>query len=102
VQHHNEEQLAVWIKIEPPFDNNYQQLINEVRQLYPKGNESALEDKCRQALSAAREGVDGSGTWSQFILFMVQYLVYLRDLQPDKDHLLDTFESLSLLQKYDR
>ncbi|SMR56130.1 unnamed protein product [Zymoseptoria tritici ST99CH_3D1] len=99
IQNHNEDQLAQWMIIEPPFPNEYQQLISEVRQLYPKGNESALEDKCRQVLSAARDGVDGSGTWSQFILFMVQYLVYLRDLQPDKDHLLETFESLSLLQK---
>lgn len=99
VQHKNEDGLSNCVRIEPPFLNEYATMINELHQLYPKGSESALEDECRRVLSAAREGVDGSGTWTPFILFMVQYLVYLRDYQDGTEHILETFDRLSLLQK---
>jgi hypothetical protein len=99
IQHKNEDGLSNCVRIEPPFLNEYATMISELHQLYPKGKESALEDECRRVLSAAREGVDGSGTWTPFILFMVQYLVYLRDYQDGTDHILETFDRLSLLQK---
>lgn len=99
IQHKNEEGLSNCVRIEPPFTNEYANMISELHQLYPKGRDGALEEECRRVLSAAREGVDGSGTWTPFILFIVQYLVYLRDYQDGTEHILETFDRLSLLQK---
>lgn len=95
----NEQQLADYLPLEPPFGELYYQLIAELKQVYPKDNESALEEKCRQSLSAARDGVDGSATWTPFILFMVQYLSYIRDVTEDPSKLLETYDLLIGLQE---
>lgn len=96
----NEASLSDWIVLEPPFNERYMDMIQELRQTYPRGGSSdeALEAKCTQALKAAVEGDDGS-PWTTFIKFMVQYLSYLRDVSVDVSRYLETYELLSELQQ---
>ncbi|KAK5138058.1 hypothetical protein LTR08_005856 [Meristemomyces frigidus] len=98
VQARNEASLAEWIALEPPFSNHYLGMIQELKQTYPKANDSALEHKCSQTLKAAVEGDDGA-PWTSFIKFMVQYLGYLRDVSADASQYLETYELLSELQQ---
>ncbi|KXT13906.1 hypothetical protein AC579_2639 [Pseudocercospora musae] len=99
IQVQNARELASYIAIEPPFGKLYYDLIAELEQNYPKEREEALEERCRQMLVTAREGVDGSATWTPFILFMVQYLSYLRDVNEDTSKLLETYDLLIGLQE---
>jgi hypothetical protein len=93
----NEIHLADWLVLEPPFGTIYAQLIEELRRVYPKHKESALEEKCAQSLKAAQEGDQGSN-WTSFTRFMVQYLGYLRDVSPDPSAYLETYNLLRELQ----
>lgn len=93
----NESKLADWLVLEPPFGSTYQQMIEELRRVYPKQNESALADKCAQSLRAAEEGDQGS-SWTSFSRFMVQYLGYLRDVSSDTSAYLETYNLLRELQ----
>ncbi|KAM0696650.1 hypothetical protein Q7P36_003899 [Cladosporium allicinum] len=93
----NEVHLADWLVLEPPFGTIYAQLIEELRRVYPKHKESALEEKCAQSLKAAQEGDQGSN-WTSFTRFMVQYLGYLRDVSPDPSAYLETYNLLRELQ----
>lgn len=98
IQVRNEAGLADYIALEPPFSPHYESMINELKEAYPKGNDQALENKCSQALRAAREGADGS-PWTAFVKFMVQYLGYLRDVRIDVSRYLETYELLSELHQ---
>jgi len=84
-----------YLHIEPPYAQIYVTLISEVRSAYPKGVEDGLETKVSNALPTARDGVDGSSSWTAFVKFMVQYLVFLRDV--DVGNLLETYNLLSEL-----
>ncbi|KAK4498233.1 hypothetical protein PRZ48_010890 [Zasmidium cellare] len=95
----NETALADFLVIEPPFNPTYQEMIQEVRQAYPKGSEDALEDKCAKALTVASQGLNGSANWTMFVKFMAQYLAYLRDVDSDPERYLETYELLYELQK---
>lgn len=99
LQAQNEARLADWMVLEPPFNAQYGKMIDELKRSYPKGAEGALEEKCAQTLTVARDGVDGSPSWSQFTKFMVQYLSYLRDVDADPNKYLETYELLYELQK---
>lgn len=99
----NDAQLRDYLVIEPPYPDIYHTLIQELRSAYPvnKGNGStddALESKLSNALPEARDGVDGSATWSAFIKFMRGYLGFLRDV--DTTNLLETYGFLSELLGY--
>jgi hypothetical protein len=93
----NESKLADWLVLEPPFGNTYVQMIEELRRVFPKHKESALEERCAQSLKAAQEGDQGSN-WTSFTRFMVQYLGYLRDVSPDPSAYLETYNLLRELQ----
>ncbi|CAK4031763.1 Hypothetical predicted protein [Lecanosticta acicola] len=96
----NEQALAGYMPIEPPFhDPTMQQIIAELQQTYPPGHEDALEGKCSDALTVARDGIEGSPSWSQFTRFVVQYLTYIRDVGLDEDQYYQTYEMLYELQK---
>lgn len=97
IQARNETQLNDYLILEPPFNNHYMRMIQELKQSYPKGYEELLEEKCSASLHTAREGADGS-PWTPFIKFMVQYLGYLRDVDADPTKYLHTYELLSELQ----
>jgi hypothetical protein len=93
----NESKLADWLVLEPPFGSIYLQMIEELRRVFPKEKEAALEERCAQSLKAAQEGDQGSN-WTSFTRFMVQYLGYLRDVSPDPSAYLDTYNLLRELQ----
>ena len=95
----NEQGLASIIPLEPPFSPDYQKIIEELRQVYPAGKEEALEEKCSEALTVARDGVDGSPSWSQFTRFIAQYLQYMRDVILDQDKFYEIYEMLYEVQK---
>lgn len=87
--------LRDYLVIEPPFAQIYTTLIGEVRSSFPKGSEDGLENRVSNALPTARDGIDGSASWTAFVKFMVQYLVFLRDV--DVNNLLETYNLLSEL-----
>jgi hypothetical protein len=87
----NASQLQQYLIIEPPYPQIYQQIVQEVRRVFPKGSEDALEKKCSEALPEARLGEDDS-PWTAFVKFMVQYFTFLRDVNVEQ--LLDTFNLL--------
>lgn len=93
----NEAKIADWLVLEPPFGPTYLQMIQELRQAFPKHNDAALEERCAQSLKAAQEGDQGSN-WTSFTRFMVQYLGYLRDVSSDASAYLDTYNLLRELQ----
>lgn len=93
----NEAKLAEWLALEPPFNPSHLQMIEELRRVFPKEKEAALEERCAQNLKAAQEGDQGSN-WTSFTRFMVQYLGYLRDVSPDPSAYLDTYNLLRELQ----
>jgi len=86
--------LQQYLVIEPPYSQQYQQIVQELRAAFPKGNEDTLEKRCSNALPEARDGEDDA-PWTAFLKFMVQYFVFLRDV--DVKNLLDTFTILSEL-----
>lgn len=98
IQARNEKSLSDWLALEPPFNQQYNAMIQELQATCPKGSEEALEQRCTQALKAATEGDDGS-PWTAFIKFMAQYLAYLRDVSADASKYLETYELLSELQQ---
>jgi len=86
--------IQQYLIIEPPYSQQYQQIVQELRNAFPKGSEDTLEQKCSNALPEARDGEDDA-PWTAFLKFMMQYFVFLRDV--DVANLLDTFTSLSEL-----
>ena len=94
----NEKSISEWIALEPPFNEHYLSMIQELKQTYPKGSEDALEQKCSQTLKAALDGDDGS-PWTSFVKFMVKYLAYLRDVSADVSRYLETYALLSEMQQ---
>ncbi|KAK4613857.1 PCI domain-containing protein [Fulvia fulva] len=95
----NEAGITDYMVIEPPYSDMYNKLISELQQNFPPGSEEVLEEKCRHVLSHARDGVNGSPSWSQFIRFVAQYLSFLRDVDMDQSKYLQTYELLVELQK---
>lgn len=95
IRERNAAQLEDFLRIEPPFSQHYQTLIQEIRQAYPRGNEEALEKKCETAIPEAAGGDLGVASWTAFIKFMVQYFGFLRDV--DIGNLLETYNQLSEL-----
>jgi hypothetical protein len=87
-------QLQQLLPIEPPFANQYNQMINEIQTFFPPDQEKKLENKCIGFLPEAMQGVDGA-PWSSFINFMVAYLGFIRSVDPS--NLLETYNSLSNL-----
>ena len=87
-------QLQQLLPIEPPFANQYNQMINEIQTFFPPGQEKKLENKCTGFLPEAVQGVDGA-PWTAFIHFMVAYLGFIRSVDPS--NLLETYNSLSNL-----
>lgn len=90
----NSVRLQEYLIIEPPYSQQYQQIVQELRTVFPKGSEEAFEQKCNDALPIAGDGED-EAPWTAFLKFMVQYFVFLRDV--NVNNLLETFTILSEL-----
>ncbi|KAK4979002.1 hypothetical protein LTR42_001502 [Elasticomyces elasticus] len=98
VQARNEVHLTQWLALEPPFNAQYLEMVEELQTAFPRGSEEALEQKCSQILKAAVVGDQGS-PWTAFVKFMAHYLAYMRDVSSDVDKYLETYASLSELQQ---
>ena len=100
--------LLDYLVIEPPYSALYMQMIAELRRDYPRfGNtgqklhgdadlENLCERKLRDVLSsdATADGSTGMG-WSAFGKFLIQYFVFLREVDVGGGHLLETYNLLS-------
>lgn len=97
VREQNSLQLQDYLVVEPPYGQTYQSMIRELRQVFPKGSETALEAKCEGTIPEAQGNAE-TGSWSAFIKFMVQYLTFLRDV--NTQNLLETYNLLNELVQY--
>ncbi|KAI9666470.1 MAG: hypothetical protein M1821_004406 [Bathelium mastoideum] len=86
--------LKDFLLIEPPYSPIYQTMIDEIRNGFPKDKHRLLEYKIETALPEAQESADGS-SWSAFVAFMLQYFIFLRDV--NMDDLLRTYFLLTVL-----
>lgn len=87
------QQLCEWLVVDPPFSETYQAMILQLQSIEvddDDDDDDMFESKCRAAL----EEVD-SQQWGAFIPFIVQYLLFLRDI--DVDNLLEAYDLLSEL-----
>ena len=100
--------LKEYLPIEPQFAPAYNQIIQELRQAFPRPGrdatieeeeriEKAVEDLCRSPLASAIENADGA-VWTSFVGFMASYLMYLRDV--DVGNLWQTYNMLQSLLEY--
>ena len=88
--------LQNYLVLEPPLPPLYNVIVQELRQNFPANKQGALEAKCKKSLPEYDEGELG-GSWTSFISFLVQYFVFLRDVNIEQ--LLETHDMLkSLLQ----
>ncbi|KAI9737425.1 MAG: hypothetical protein M1834_009579 [Cirrosporium novae-zelandiae] len=85
------EKLSQYLILEPPLPDLYQQIVIELKQTYASEKDSSLEATCQKALPSIAGGED-VGSWYPFIAFMVQYLRFLKDVDPEQ--LVDTHEML--------
>ncbi len=73
-------QLQEFLKYEPPLPALYNQIVSEIKQVYPASSQSNLENKCNSFIPEYEEGNDDGGSRASFILFMVKYFSFLRDV----------------------
>lgn len=90
-------QLQEFLKYEPPLPALYNQIVSEVKQVYPASSQNGhLENKCKSFIPEYEEGDDG-GSRASFISFMVRYFAFLRDV--DVTNLVETHDQLKALLK---
>lgn len=86
------------LPIEPPLPAHYGSMITEVRNAYPKNFEERLEKKLETALPEYdffSEGTNAAGAWGAFHTFLVQYIAFIRDVDPQR--LIETHEMIKSL-----
>lgn len=94
VQRKDAGRLRDILQVEPPLDESYNQVINELRNRYPKGNDEGLSRLCDDL---APPHPEGGSSWGAFGEVIRRYLVFLRDL--DLNNYLNIFNSLKSLLK---
>jgi len=97
LRENNGAKLQDYLILEPPLPPLYNIIVTELRQAYPQGAEDRLETKCKASLPEDDEEKDEGGSWTPFILFLVQYFTFLRDV--NVEHLVETHDLLKGLLK---
>jgi hypothetical protein len=87
----NGAQLWSLLPIEPPFSDDYQNLLNDVFSTY--SDAGALKDAIRNGVSAVAK--DDKDAWAAFPEFLQTYFNFIRTVNPAD--LLSTYEKLSNL-----
>lgn len=87
-------QLQEYLIYEPPLPPLYNKLVSEIRQFYPLNSQKALENKCISFIPEYDEGDEG-GSRASFVMFMVKYFAFLRDV--NVDNLIETHDLLKAL-----
>lgn len=96
VKEKNGVKLQEYLIYEPPLPPLYNQIVSEVKQFYPSSSQKALENKCISFIPEYEDGDEG-GSLASFILFMVKYFSFLRDV--NVDNLVETHDLLKALLK---
>jgi hypothetical protein len=83
VLNQDDEQLAQWLRVEPPVPETYHHLAAELRSAFPATSDalSKLIDNCLPEEDDVQEG-KGS-PWPGFNSFMKEYMEYWRDVDFD-------------------
>ena len=89
-------QLQEYLIYEPPLPPLYNKIVSEIKQFYPSTSQKALENKCISFIPEYDEGED-SGSRTSFVIFMVKYFAFLRDV--NTDNLIETYDLLKALLK---
>lgn len=89
-------QLQDYLLIEPPLPALYNQIVAELKQVYPANSQTALENKVKSFIPE-RDEDDANGSRLPFISFMVKYFSFLRDV--NVDNLVETHDMLKALLK---
>ncbi len=89
-------QLQEYLIYEPPLPPLYNKIVSEIKQFYPPNSQKALENKCISFIPEYDEG-DDSGSRTAFVMFMVKYFAFLRDV--NTDNLIETHDLLKALLK---
>ena len=92
----NGEQLQQYLILEPPLPPLYNQIVSELKQVYPASSQTLLEAKCKSFIPEKDEEEVG-GSRIPFISFMVKYFSFLRDV--NVDNLVETHDMLKALLK---
>ena len=93
----NGQKLGDYLVLEPPLPPLYGVIVNELRGNFPASKQDALEAQCKKRLPEYEDGEVG-GSWTNFISFLVQYFVFLRDVNVEQ--LLETHDMLKLLLQF--
>lgn len=96
LQEKNAIKLQDYLVLEPPLPALYEQIVLELRLVFPSGSHMALEARCEALLPKDVEGVDG-GAWPAFLSFLVSYFAFLRDVNVEQ--LVETHDMLKSLLK---
>lgn len=94
IKEKNGTQLQEYLIYEPPLPPLYNKIVSEIKQFYPTNSQKALENKCISFIPEYDEGDDG-GSRTSFVMFMVKYFTFLRDV--NVDNLIETHELLKAL-----
>lgn len=92
----NGTRLLEYLIYEPPLPPLYNKIVSEIRQFYPPNSQKALENKCISFIPEYDEGDDG-GSRASFVMFLVKYLSFLRDV--NIENLVETHDLLRALLK---
>lgn len=86
--------LQDFLQIEPPLPDIYRQMVDQLRQYYPQGQDAELQRRCEGLVPRTK----GGGSWAAFPTFMKLYFTFLRDV--NVDNLLETYNMLKGLLKW--
>jgi hypothetical protein len=103
IQYGDAYQLADYVVVEPPFeDPEVDTFIAYLRQSYPADDEGVsdqrIEDAIRQVVTETEESEDSEGrpvqSWSSMVTFLLNWMVFLRDVDVEKDNYLEIYQRL--------
>lgn len=97
IKEKNGAQLQEYLIYEPPLPPLYNKIVTEIKQFYPSTSEKALENKCISFIPEYDDDDDG-GSRTSFVMFMVKYFAFLRDV--NVDNLIETHDLLKALLKW--
>ena len=95
IKEKNGVQLQEYLIYEPPLPPLYNKIVSEIKQ--PPNSQKALENKCISFIPEYDED-DDSGSRTSFVIFLVKYFSFLRDV--NTDNLIETHDLLKSLLKY--
>lgn len=90
IQKRDASELQSLVLLEPPFPPDYQELIGALQKNYP-ANDSTSEEKLvklvKWVVTETAESEDEQGrpvqSWSAMVTFLVRWMTFLRDMDPN-------------------